>query len=201
MSLFLETDRLLLREFTPHDAQLLWDLDSDPEVMRYIGPFRLDSLDEYRLRIAQYIEYYQQQRNIGFWAAIEKQTHAFLGWFCLRPALDYRLAPLSQFGPTDVEIGYRLRRVAWGRGLATEGAQALVRRAFQEPIWHRGVSAALVTNIASTRVMEKAGLHRLRDFPIPGYEPHLVTYAITRDHYLSISPNLTPPLTKGGQGG
>src|SRR5262245_12912939 len=91
MPAFLETDRITLRQFTEDDAPLLLALDSDPEVMRYCGPYGLPDEAAYRERIRHYFQpYYAKGPRFGFWAAEEKATGRFIGWFHLRPALDYR---------------------------------------------------------------------------------------------------------------
>jgi [ribosomal protein S5]-alanine N-acetyltransferase len=180
----LETERLVLRQFTDTeaDAELLFELDSDPEVMRYIGPFGLPTVGAYheRLRTVWLPSYAHSPR--GFGAAIEKVTGQFIGWFFLRAAPDYKFAAEAGWTrASDLELGYRLRRTAWGRGLATEGAAALVRRAFDEPDVTGVVSAALVPNRASWRVMEKVGMSRVREFAIPGVSGPLLMYALWRD--------------------
>ena len=88
--------------------------------------------------------------------------------------------------PTEVELGYRLRRAAWGKGFATEGSLALVRLCLADPAVTGVVAAALLPNRASWRVMEKCGLVRVRQFPVPGFADPLVTYALCR-------PGCEPP--------
>lgn len=184
MKIYLETPRLVLREFTEDDAGDLFALDADPEVMRYIGPYALADVAAYRERLrTTTVPYYAEHPGYGLWAATEKPCSAFLGWFILRPALDYRFAVEAGFRAGDVEVGYRLRRAAWGKGYATEGARALVRKAFADPAVARVVAAALADNRASIRVMEKVGLRRAREFPIAGYGQPAVTYALDKDQY------------------
>jgi RimJ/RimL family protein N-acetyltransferase len=172
-----ETDRLVLRQFTEDDAADLLALDSDPEVMRWIGPVRQSSVDDYRQLIRkQFLPYYE--RNLGgFWVAVAKEAGAFLGWLHLRPALDYRFAREAQYRPGDFDLGYRLSRAAWGSGYATEGSRALIELALAEWGAQRIVSCALIGNLASIRVMEKVGLRRDGEFRIPGYDMALVRYA------------------------
>src|SRR5215831_17549036 len=67
---------------------------------------------------------YERHPGMGRWAAIERSTGAFVGWVALTPR--------DRGGPNDAELGYRLRRAAWGRGYATEGSRELIRRAFTE---------------------------------------------------------------------
>jgi RimJ/RimL family protein N-acetyltransferase len=178
----LETDRLALRRFTEADAELLFELDSDPEVMRYIGPYALPDVAAYRDRIRSvWLPRYAHPPQ-AFLAAVEKPNGAFVGWFFLRQAPDYKFAAEVGWTRTsDLELGYRLRRAAWGRGLATEAATALVRTALADPEVTGVVAAALVPNRASWRVMEKVGMSRVGAFAVPGFTDPLVTYARLRE--------------------
>ncbi|HEV3439400.1 MAG TPA: GNAT family N-acetyltransferase [Gemmata sp.] len=185
MDVFLETDRLILRRFTDtdEDASLLYELDSDPEVMRYIGPFALGGIEAYRERLRTFwLPYYAAHPARGFWATIEKSTNQFIGWIFLRPSTDYRFAGEAGWTrSTDIEIGYRFRRTAWGRGLASEVATVLVRLALDDPAVTCVVSYALIPNRGSTRVMEKAGLSRVREFTLSTYTDPGVMYAACRE--------------------
>jgi len=185
MTIFLETERVILRQFTDTEAdgELLLELDSDPEVMRYIGPFGLGSADAYRARIrTNWFAYYAAHPARGVWAAIEKSTNQFMGWFLLRPSTDYRFAGEAGWTrPTDIEIGYRMRKAAWGRGLATEVAARLVKLTLDDPAVTCVVACALVPNRASTRVMEKVGMLCVREFMLPGFPDPCVMYAVCRE--------------------
>lgn len=179
----LETERLVLRRFTDTDAdaQLVFELDSDPEVMRYIGPFTLPDVAAYRERIRSVWLPQYTHPGRGCLATFEKATGAFVGWFFVRPAPDYKFAKEAGWTrASDLELGYRLRRAAWGRGLATEASAALVGRALADPDVTAVVAAALVTNRASWRVMEKIGMARVREFAIPGFDDRCVMYAVCR---------------------
>jgi [ribosomal protein S5]-alanine N-acetyltransferase len=182
----LETSRLFLRQFNEEDAELLLELDSDPEVMRWIGPYALKDADAYRQHIQQRIlPYYSERADFGYLAAILKATGDFLGWFHLRPALDYRYAAAAGYRDGDFDLGYRLRRSAWGHGYATEGSRLLIHKAFADWGAGRVVSCALVGNVASTRVMEKCGLKREEAFAIQGIESPLVRCALAANDYRS----------------
>src|SRR5436190_8400505 len=151
MQVFLETERLLLRRFTEDDVGNLFDLDSDPEVMRFVNggtptPREVIELD----LLPRFLRYYEQFAGYGFWAAIEKATGEFLGWFHFRPP--------EGAGPDEVELGYRLRQAAWGQGYGTEASRALIRKGFTELGVRRVVASTYAENIASRRVREKAGL-------------------------------------------
>lgn len=157
MQIFLETERLLLRRFTEADVDNLFDLDSDPEVMRFINggtPTPRDVI-EYDI-LPRFLWYYERFAGYGFWAAIEKATGEFLGWFHFRPP--------EGAGPDEVELGYRLRKAAWGQGYGTEASRALIRKGFTELGVRRVVASTFADNIASRRVMEKAGLTLVRTY-------------------------------------
>ncbi|GAA5534407.1 hypothetical protein Dalu01_02818 [Deinococcus aluminii] len=175
----LETERLLLRRFTEADEDRLWDLDRDPAVMRFLNGGRPTPREMVREEVLPHIlAEYGRWEAYGRWAAEERATGEFLGWFALRP--------VSGEDFTCLELGYRLRRSAWGRGYATEGARALVRRAFADLGAQRVVAFTMTVNAASRRVMEKAGLGFVRtffqDWPevIEGSEEGDVEYALTR---------------------
>lgn len=157
MQLFLETERLALRRFTRADVDHLVDLDSDPEVMRFLtgGTPTPRAVIESEI-LPRFLRSYQRFTGYGYWAAIEKATGAFLGWFSLVPPEDDR--------PDDVELGYRLHRSAWGQGYATEGAHALIRHGFTELGVRRVHATTYQDNLASRRVMEKVGMRLVRSY-------------------------------------
>ena len=108
MLILLETERLLLRQFNLHYSGLLVELDGDPRVMRYVTGGAPTSGDEVEGEVLPaFFDYYRKFPGYGFWAAIEKSTGDFLGWFHYRPAPG---DPLDQ-----PELGYRLRYAAWER--------------------------------------------------------------------------------------
>jgi RimJ/RimL family protein N-acetyltransferase len=147
--------------------------------MRYVGPRQLTEVEAYRHNIRdKFLPYYARYEGFGFWAAIEKASGEFLGWFCLRPALDYRFAKEAGFQEGEVELGYRLRRPAWGKGYATEGSESLVRNVLAGQMPVRVMASALVANRASTHVMEKLGMVLLREFVLPGFDHPGVVYAL-----------------------
>jgi RimJ/RimL family protein N-acetyltransferase len=182
MQVFLETDRLILRRFTGADVDNLVGLDSDPEVMRFITGGVPTSREEIENDfLPAFLSYYERFDGYGFWAAIEKATGDFLGWFHFRPP--------AGAADGEVELGYRLRRSAWGNGYATEGSRALIRRGFTEFDVQRVVASTMTVNQASRSVLEKAGLTLVRTFPhlLPkptdGDEHGAVEYALLRTEW------------------
>ena len=181
MPIPLQTPRLHLRSFTIDDARLLDELDSDPEVLRYIGPRRQATIAEYETQIQSVFHSYDERfRAQGFWAVIDREQGEFYGWICLRPARDFRFVELTRFTDEQAELGYRLRRSAWGRGLATEAALAVIAAGWQHESMRTIVATALVDHRRSTRVMEKCGMSRQYEFQIDGYACPSVVYAVDR---------------------
>jgi RimJ/RimL family protein N-acetyltransferase len=179
MQVFLETQRLVLRRFSVDDADNLVDLDADPDVMRFVSGGVATSRDEIENEVLPaFLSYYERSEGYGFWAVIEKATGEFVGWFHFRPRPDAV--------PGEVELGYRLRKSAWGKGYATEGSRALIRKGFTELRVQRVVAEAMAVNTASRRVMEKAGLRLVRTFyqpwpyPVEGDEFGDVEYALDK---------------------
>ncbi|WP_331445369.1 GNAT family N-acetyltransferase [Streptomyces xanthochromogenes] len=111
---YLTTPRLTLRPFADTDADLdlVVDLDSDPEVMRYLTGGRPMTRTE--IRADSFARMLRTYPVGGFWATHLRDTGEFIGWHCLRRFGD---AP-----PRSADLGYRLRKSAWGRGYATEGS-------------------------------------------------------------------------------
>ncbi len=150
MKILLQTERLILRQFTKADGNHLFALDNDPEVMRYINggtPTPREIIENDIL--PRFTDYDSQHPTYGFWAAIEKATGTFIGWFSFRPTDKMQ---------DEITIGYRLHKAAWGKGYATEGAQALIQKGFSELGIQRVVASTYEENVASLRVMEKVGM-------------------------------------------
>lgn len=186
MQVFLETERLVLRRFTANDVENVVDLDSDPEVMRYLTGGKPTPREVVRDEtIPAWLAYYGRYAGYGFWAACEKATGDFLGWFHFRPHPDGQRRSDGSLRD-GVELGYRLRGSAWGKGYATEGSRALIRKGFTELGVTRVYAETMAVNVGSRRVMEKAGLRFVRTFQqdwperIPGDEHGEVEYALTK---------------------
>jgi RimJ/RimL family protein N-acetyltransferase len=157
MQVYLETERLVLRRFTEDDVDNLVALDGDPEVMRFLtGGKPTPRAAMVNTLLPAFTRYYERSAGYGFWAAIEKASGEFLGWFHFRPP--------QGSPPDEVELGYRLHRAAWGKGYATEGSRALIRKGFTELGVRRVIASTYEENIGSRRVMEKAGMTLVRTF-------------------------------------
>ncbi|GIF76966.1 GNAT family acetyltransferase [Asanoa siamensis] len=177
----METERLVLRDFVDGDLDDLFALHDDPEVMRFINGGKRASLEEIRERTLPEMRrgWPAYGGRPACWVAAERHGGRFVGWFALRPVDPGR--------PDTVDLGYRLRRDAWGRGYATEGGRALVDKGFQDLGVRRVVADTMAVNTGSRRVLEKIGLTFERafftDWPdvIDGSDQGDVAYALSRD--------------------
>jgi RimJ/RimL family protein N-acetyltransferase len=167
MNIFLETPRLILRQFTEDDVDNLVALDRDPDVMRFInGGFASSRQAITEKFLPDILSYYEEYDNLGFWAIVEKSSREFIGWVVLRPESRFRMAVLlNVVEPDAMELGYRLRKVSWGKGYATEASQALIERALKENI-PKIIAWALPENKASIRVMEKLGMKLQQEYVV-----------------------------------
>ena len=145
---WLETLRLEMRNFVAADFDDLRRLGRDPRVMRYIGDGKPMSRDGVTRMLARIIRYPALYPDLGIWHTSRSDTGAFVGWFSLKYAGE----------SPDIEIGYWLVPGAWGRGFATEGAQALVDYGFDDLGLDRIIGVTHPGNQASQRVLMKAGL-------------------------------------------
>jgi len=172
----LETARLAIRRFTVADAGNLVRLNSDPEVMRYI-PGLPPGWEEIRDEIIPFhLAAYDRHPGFGTWAADDVGTGQFIGWFHFRP----------RRSDGAIDLGYRLRRHAWGNGYATEGSRALIDKGFTEHDIDRVVAETMTVNLASRRVLEKCGLTHIRTYfddephAIKGADQGFAEYRLTR---------------------
>jgi RimJ/RimL family protein N-acetyltransferase len=156
----LVTERLCLRRFREDDLELLDRLHSDPEVMRYVGGVKTRAQTEAGLK-TRILDYYEQHPGFGIWATLERATGACVGLHLLNHIQ----------GESYIQVGYILFSQYWGRGYATEMTAAILRYGFSElelPMIH---AITDLPNVASQKVLQKAGLERKgeRFFPHPAY--------------------------------
>ena len=147
MYIIIETERLLLRKFTKDDAQLIYQLNKDPDVIKYtLDPIKnLNHAAEVleKIILPQYALY-----NHGRWAVHTKYDANFIGW-CGLKAIPER---------NEIDLGYRFSKSSWGRGYATEAAFASLSYGFNKLMIPRIVGRAMPQNIGSIRVLEKCGM-------------------------------------------
>lgn len=144
MKYLFETDRLRFREFTPADAPALYELNADPEVIRYTGDPPFDSVEAALEFIRKYDAY--SLTGMGRWAMELCLDGTFIGWCGLK----------QQEG--EVDLGYRLHRRYWGHGYATEAAMACLEHGFSRLGHDSIIGRVMHQNIASRKVLEKCGM-------------------------------------------
>lgn len=158
----LVTPRLALRRFREDDLEFLCRLNADPQVTRHTGGTKDRAQTEQMLRV-RVIDYYAANPGLGIWATIERDSGRCVGLHLLNHIQ----------GETLIQVGYQLMPGAWGKGYATEMAVAVVRYAFKVMALPRIVAITDLPNVASQRVLLKAGLqrHGERAFAHPAYAP------------------------------
>jgi RimJ/RimL family protein N-acetyltransferase len=184
----LQADRIRLVPLTDEHFELEVELDSDPEVMRYLtgrGRTREQVTAAHQLRLATA----EPVDGLGFWVGFVDGT--FVGWWLLEPH-----ATESERDTVQAELGYRLLRRYWRQGLASEGARELLRHAFQDLGLHRVFALTMAVNAGSRATMAAVGLHYIRTFPnedgvadgLVGSELGGVEYAITSEEWRAAQP-------------
>ena len=174
----LKTERLTLRAWRVADREPFARMNADPRVMEFM-PARLSREESNQL--LDRIEKHWQQKGFGLYAAELGADHSFIGYLGLAvPSFQARFTPC-------VEIGWRLCAAHWGQGLATEGARAVVRHAFEVLQLDSLLSFTVPANARSRRVMEKLGMTR---DPGDDFEhPNLPEGHALRRHMLYRLPN------------
>lgn len=162
MQIFIETERLILRELLETDAEGMFALDSDPEVHKYLGDKPVHTIDQVQ-EVIRIIRQQYAENGIGRWAVIEKKSQNFLGWSGLK------LMRTVMNGHTGYyDIGYRLIRKYWGKGFATESAIAARDYAFDTLGLPEIFGTAHVNNAASNHILQKIGLQFVEQYDFEG---------------------------------
>tara|TARA_R110002073_G_scaffold324846_4_gene503191 strand:+ start:2158 stop:2697 length:540 start_codon:yes stop_codon:yes gene_type:complete len=150
MSVKYETDRLTYAMMTAEDGDLMLDLDSDPEVMRYITNGKCTTPEDMRdVYIPRMLSYTDETCGWGLWKTFRKEDGGFIGWFLLRPNKD---------APREVEIGWRFKQKYWGMGYGTEGATLFRDHSFAQANVEKLYAIALPGNTGSIGIMKKIGM-------------------------------------------
>jgi len=160
MNLELHTGRLQLTPLAPTDLDLALEMWTDPEVVKYV----CDLMNEDTIH-KEMSDWIKRGGNgcIGIWCISARETREKYGSAMLLPMpveeddTDYSLVVPGQMPDGDVEIGFFLKRSAWGHGFATEACRRLLQFAFQETPLKEVVASFEKENDASKNVLEKAG--------------------------------------------
>ena len=151
----IHTERLFLRELTPEDASFAFELNSDPEVVRFTGDGPFESQEEARAFLENYSDY--RMNGFGRWGVELKETGELIGWCGLKRDRE----------TGEVDLGYRFFRRHWNNGFATEAGKACLDIAPSLGI-NEVIARADKANPASWKVMEKLGFTYMEDFEEDG---------------------------------
>lgn len=170
----LHTERLVLRQWRESDREPFAAINADPEVMaHYPAPLTREQsdglVDRYAAQIAA--------QGFGLWALSLRADDSLLGFVGIRSV------PFDAHFTPAVEVGWRLRRDAWGHGYATEAARECLRFGFTTLGLPQIVAMARTANLPSLAVMERLGMHRdlAGDFVYPpAGEPGSLDYVLYR---------------------
>ncbi|WP_163932479.1 GNAT family N-acetyltransferase [Paraferrimonas sp. SM1919] len=147
--------RLTYRLLSADDKQLLFDLDQDPQVMRHLNHGIPSSWDDINNRfLPRLAKYHNPDKGWGLWGCFLESK--FIGWVLIRPAGFFTDKP--DF--SALEIGWRFVQSSWGKGYATEAAQAVMQQ-LQLAGNHKYIAVAAIENAASVKVMQRIGLEYL----------------------------------------
>lgn len=152
MEQVIETQRLLLRKLNPDDALFFFELNSNPNVIKYTGDKAFESIAEAEEFLKNYNDY--QKNGYGRWAVIDKSNGEFLGWCGLK----------YDDNSKETDIGFRFFEKHWNNGFATESAKACLEYGFQTLLLKSIIGRAMAENTASIKVLEKLGLVFEKEF-------------------------------------
>jgi ribosomal-protein-alanine N-acetyltransferase len=148
----IETERLYFREFTLEDSQLLIDLNSNPNVIRYVGDGPVKDLMEAEIILKEII-FPQYINGMGRWAVHLKANDEFIGWCGLKYVKE----------SDEIDLGYRFFEEHWGKGYATEAAKAVINYGVNVLKLQTITATGAKANVASIQVLKKIGMRYLQD--------------------------------------
>jgi ribosomal-protein-alanine N-acetyltransferase len=174
MSIVFETERLIARQYLPSDADACYRIYRDPEVWRWLGGgLPHEDIERSRAAIERYRRRYLDTPGYGSWAVVVRDTAQVIGTVLLARLED---------GP-EIELGYHLGQFAWGHGYATEIARGAIQYGFETLELPQMCGVVFPENLASQRVLEKAGMT---------YRGMRVTFGFDLMHYTIEPPSLQP---------
>ncbi|MEO6189178.1 MAG: GNAT family N-acetyltransferase [Saprospiraceae bacterium] len=176
MKIFAETKRLLLREITEDDIDGLFELDSNPEVHRFLGKQPIISKDQLKPIIAMIRQQYIDN-GIGRWAIEDKLNGDFIGWTGLKFVTEEINHHINYY-----DLGYRLIQKFWGKGIGTESALASVRYGFETINLNQIFGMCESGNVASKAILFKCNFQIANTFEYEGKEH--CWFKIERPHWL-----------------
>ncbi len=151
----LETSRLILREFELYDAQKMWELNINPDVIKYTGDAPFSSIEDARIFLENYKDY--KKNGYGRWVVLLKGSNEFIGWCGLKLNKD-----------SKVDIGFRFFKKYWNNGYATESATACLQYGFNNLNLTEIIGRSSIYNKSSIKVLEKIHMNYWKTEFYPG---------------------------------
>ena len=172
MKRIIESKRLILREFNFSDSENFYNLNSDPEVLKYTGDKTFSSISEAESFLRNYDDY--KKNGFGRWAVISKDSNDFIGW-CGLKLNEEKL----------IDLGFRFFKNQWGKGYATESARVSLEHGFNNLNINEIIGRASIDNKASVRVLEKLKMNFWKNDSCKGIE-NSVYYKINKTQYNTV---------------
>lgn len=172
----LETKRLLFHKFNLDDVERLYQIYSQPEMMRYIGDGSVPTYEQTKDWVQRQMATYDLNKR-DLWATVEKKSGTLIG--------RCGLVTWEIEGVTELEVGYLIDRNYWGEGLGTEAAQGIRDFAFQTYDVSQLISLVQYSNRASRRVAKKNGMHLWKIITFHEI-PNVCVYRIQRKEWEKI---------------
>lgn len=166
MILVPNSSRLSYRLLGQNDGQLLWELDQDPEVMRFINGGNMTSMQEMQDKmLPRLAAYTDAEKGWGMWGCFDhssQQQAEFVGWILVRPMNFFSGEPELR----NLEVGWRFKRSTWGKGIASEAAQQVTQAMVAQsgPSIDSFCAIADEDNLASIGIMRKLGMQYVKTY-------------------------------------
>jgi len=155
------SERLRFELMTEQDAQLFFELDQDPEVMRYINGGKMTPMEDVlNISIPRMKSYTNENHGWGQWKITILDTNEFIGWVLVRPMNFFSDNP--QFD--NLELGWRFKQITWGKGYASEAANSIALAVCQTVSVSKISAIALEGNLASIKIMTKLGMKYIKTY-------------------------------------
>ena len=171
MKIIIETNRLILKEFSLEDAKSMYKLNLDKDVLKYTGDQPFKSVNDALLFLKNYEDY--KNNGFGRWSVFLKENNEFIGWCGLK--LNEEKA---------IDIGFRFFKNQWNKGYATEAAKSCLNYGFHHLKINEIIGRASIENRSSIKVLEKINMSFYKKANFEGIK-NAVYYKITKEEYLN----------------
>lgn len=157
------SSRLTYSFITETDLEDLYELDQDPAVMKYLNGGRATSMEEKKtIFLPRMAKFSNVEKGWGLWKVTTRDTNEFIGWILVRPMHFFNEEKSTEWH--NLELGWRFKQASWGKGYATEAAQALVNEIKKQPDYTHISAIALKENAASVNIMKKLGMAFIEEY-------------------------------------